>query len=301
MTVTDLNSWNGPADQSGRTIVVTGATSGLGAAVAHSLASAQAKVILAVRDTVKGEAAAAAMPGRTEVRRLDLADLSSIRRFADGLDTGIDVLINNAGVMGAPRSTSVDGFETHFGVNHLGPFALTGLLLPCIRDRVVTVSSQAHRQGKLDLADPHARARRYEPSAAYAQSKLAALMYAYELQRRLDAAGSHVRSIAAHPGLAQSSLLRDAAPSLRLRITAFMQRRIGQSTEAGAQPMLCAATADLAGGTYVGPDGFYELRGAPRLVDSTAASKDADSARLLWQLSEEETGVAYTRWTALKP
>ena len=176
--------------------------------------------------------------------------------------------------------------------NHLGPFALTVLLLPTLRDRVVTVSSQAHRQGKLDLADSHAPHRRYDPSAAYAASKLANLLFAFELQRRLAAAGSQVRSIAAHPGLARSNILSEAA-TMRLRLERFAQRHLGQSAEAGARPIVHAATADVPGGSFVGPDGFYELRGTPTLVTAAAAAQDRENARRLWEFSEATTGVSY--------
>jgi NAD(P)-dependent dehydrogenase (short-subunit alcohol dehydrogenase family) len=280
-------------DLEGRTVIVTGASSGIGAATARALAVAGARVIAAVRDLDKGRHTTAGMRGRVEVRHLDLSDLASVRQFADGINDDIDVLVNNAGVMGVPHTRTVDGFELQLGTNHLGPFALTGLVLPRLRDRVVTVSSQAHRQGRLRLDDLHAERGRYDASAAYAASKLANLLFAYELHRRLQAAGSPLRSLAAHPGLARSNLLHQAAPTLRLRITAFAQRHLGQPTAAGARPLLYAATADLPGGSYVGPDGFYQLRGHPTLVDSSAASKDPGAAAALWDLSEQLTGAAF--------
>jgi NAD(P)-dependent dehydrogenase (short-subunit alcohol dehydrogenase family) len=251
-------------------------------------------VVLAVRNVHNGQTVARGIGGDTTVRHLDLADLSTVRRFVDELDHDVDVLVNNAGVMGVPAGTTVDGFETQFGVNYLGPFALTGRLLPRLRDRVVTVSSQAHRQGRLDLADPHARRRRYDPSAAYAQSKLASLMFAFELGRRLAASGSRIRSLAAHPGLAQSNLLTGAQPTLRLRLTAAAQRRLGQPTDAGALSILYAATVDLPNCTYVGPSGFYQLRGTPRIVTASRAAQNADVARRLWQLSEQDTGLSFS-------
>jgi len=274
-----------------RTVVVTGASRGLGAAVAAALAGPETHVILAVRDVAKGRSVAERLPGQVTVRRLDLADLSSVRSFAAEAPV-LDTLINNAGVVGMPQSSTIDGFETQFGVNHLGPFVLTVLLLPRLRDRVVTVSSQAHRQGKLDLADPHAQHRRYDPSAAYAASKLANLLFAFELQRRLTAAGSQVRSIAVHPGLARTDNLGEAA-TIRLRLERFAQRHLGQSVEAGARPIVHAATADLPGGSFVGPDGFYELRGSPTLVTAAAAARDQENARHLWEFSETTTGVSY--------
>src|SRR4051794_7547962 len=186
-------------DQTGRSAVVTGANSGLGEATARELAAHGATVVLACRNTEKGEAAARRMAGAVSVRRLDLADLASVRAFADS--TGeIDVLVNNAGVMAVPKGRTADGFELQIGTNFLGHFALTGLLLPKLRDRVVTLSSPAHRIGRIRLDDLNWERRRYRRWAAYAQSKLADLMFAYELDRRLRAAGSTVRSIAAHPG-----------------------------------------------------------------------------------------------------
>jgi NAD(P)-dependent dehydrogenase (short-subunit alcohol dehydrogenase family) len=279
-------------DQHGRTVIITGASSGIGAASARALAAAGARVILGVRDVDKGRRVAEDLPSAT-VERIDLADLASVRRFADNVADDVDVLINNGGVMDVPYGTTVDGFETQIGTNHLGPFALTGLLLPRIRDRVVTISSQAHRQGRMHLDDPHYQHRRYDPSDAYSRTKLANLLFSYELQRRLDIAGWRQRSIAAHPGLAQSNLLSRSASTTRLRVTSFAQRRLGQSTEAGALPILYAATENLAGGSYVGPDGFYELRGAPKLVSSSRASKDPQTATALWELSEKLTGVVY--------
>jgi len=285
-------NWN-LASQHGRTFVVTGASSGIGAATAHALAAAGARVILAVRDLAKGRAVAATMAARPQVGQLDLADLASVRRFADTLRDDIDVLINNGGIMGVPYQRTADGVEAQIATNHLGPFALTGLLMPRIRDRVVTVSSQAHRQGRLDLDDLDYERRRYDPSAAYARSKLANLLFAYELQHRLSAAASPVRSLAAHPGLSQSNLMRQAADTTRLRLTAFVQRHLGQPTDLGALPVLFAASAELPGGSYTGPDGFYQLRGQPMLVDSSTASKNRDTATRLWELSQHLTGVDY--------
>lgn len=282
-----------PAPQQGRTVVVTGASSGIGAATARALAQAGAKVILAVRNPEKGRKVAATMAGETDVRQLDLSDLASVHRFTAEVPDHIDVLINNGGIMGVPYHRTVDGFEMHIATNHLGPFALTGLLLPHVRDRIVTVSSQAHRQGRIDLDDLNYERGGYDPSAAYARSKLAGLLFAYELHRRLCEAGSPLRSLAAHPGLSQSNLMHQAADTRRLRITALAQRRLGQPADKGALPLLFAATADLPSGSYVGPDGFFELRGRPTIVDSNAASKDPETAARLWQVSQHLTGVTY--------
>src|SRR5690606_3037243 len=199
-SLTDLPS------QSGRRFVVTGASSGLGVETARALAGAGAEVVLAVRDTDKGARVAATMPGVTDVRRLDLADLGSVRSFVDELGGEVDVLINNAGIMAVAEGRTVDGFEQQFGTNHLGHFALTCLLFPRIRERVVTVSSSLHKQGRIDLDDLHCERRRYQPWPAYGQSKLANLLFTTELQRRLAARGSAVRAVAAHPGYSSTAL-----------------------------------------------------------------------------------------------
>jgi NAD(P)-dependent dehydrogenase (short-subunit alcohol dehydrogenase family) len=198
-------------DQSGRTVIVTGASSGLGLIVTRELAVAGATVVLAVRDVAKGRAVAADIEGHTEVRHLDVADLGSVQRFAAAWNGPIDVLINNAAIMEVPFARTVDGFESQFATNYLGPFALTGLLLPHITDRVVTVASQLHRMGKVHLDDLNSLDRKYKASAAYNDSKLADVLFSLELQRRLDDAGSAVRSIVAHPGIASTGLARHAA------------------------------------------------------------------------------------------
>src|SRR3954452_22369647 len=192
--------------EDGRTFVITGANSGIGLVAARELGRAGARVVLAVRDEGKGSAAAATLPGQTEVRRLDLADLASVRAFAEAWDGEIDVLVNNAGVMAVPERRTKDGFELQIGTNHLGHFALTNLLLSHVTDRVVTVSSGAHRAGKIDLEDLNWQRRRYRRWSAYGQSKLANLLFTAELQRRLAVAGSDVRAVAAHPGYAATNL-----------------------------------------------------------------------------------------------
>jgi NAD(P)-dependent dehydrogenase (short-subunit alcohol dehydrogenase family) len=280
------------ADQSGRTVVVTGANSGIGAATARQLAGAGASVVLACRNLAKGQAAAAAMTGAVEVRQLDLADLASVRAFAEGIDA-VDVLINNAGVMAVPQARTADGFEMQFGTNHLGHFALTGLLLPQITDRVVTLSSGAHRMGHIDVDDLNWTRRRYQAWGAYGQSKLANLMFALELQRRLSAHGSTVRSVAAHPGYAATELQSHTGTSFD-RLMAIGNRVVAQSADMGAMPSLYAATVpDLPGGSYVGPGGLLELRGHPRVVGSTKAARDERVAARLWELSEQLTDVHY--------
>jgi NAD(P)-dependent dehydrogenase (short-subunit alcohol dehydrogenase family) len=279
-------------DQRGRTYIVTGANSGLGAATARALAECGARVVLACRNAEKGAAAAATMPGDVSVRRLDLADLTSVRAFAADTDP-FDVLVNNAGVMAVPLARTVDGFESQIGTNFLGHFALTVQLLPLIGDRVVTVSSNAHRWGRINVDDLNWQRRHYRRWFAYGQSKLADLMFAYELQRRLHAAGSGVRSVAAHPGYAATEL-QSAAGSRADRIMSLGNRILAQSAERGALPTLYAATMpDVRGGDYWGPDGLVELVGSPTRVSSSRRSKDGRTAIRLWNRAEELTGVAF--------
>jgi NAD(P)-dependent dehydrogenase (short-subunit alcohol dehydrogenase family) len=278
----------------GRTVVITGATSGIGRAAALELARVGARVVMAVRNTERGEHVAAQMDGRGEVRHLDLTDLASVREFAAGWDGEIDVLINNAGVMAVPEGRTKDGFETQIGTNHLGPFALTGLLIGHVTDRVVTVSSGAHRMGKISLDDLNWERRTYRRWPAYGQSKLANLLFTFELQRRLAEAGSPVRAVAAHPGWAATELQSRTGNALQNGLMAIGNRLIAQSGEQGAWPTLFAATQDIPGGSYVGPDGFAEQRGHPHLVSPSSAATDAGTARGLWELSERLTGVTFT-------
>jgi NAD(P)-dependent dehydrogenase (short-subunit alcohol dehydrogenase family) len=280
-------------DLSGRTAVVTGASAGLGVITARELARAGARVVLAVRDTTKGERVAATITGDSEVRRLDLADLASVRAFADGWTGDLDLLINNAGIMAVPQGKTADGFESQIGTNHLGHFALTNLLLPNITDRVVTLSSGAHRIGKLHHDDLNWEHRRYDRWRVYGQSKLANLLFTLELQRRLDAAGSAVRAVAAHPGYASTDLQSHSGSAINGFVMAIGDRLLAQSATMGALPTLYAATQDIPGDAFVGPDGLAEQRGHPKLVGRTKAAQDTDAARRLWDLSEELTGV---RW-----
>jgi NAD(P)-dependent dehydrogenase (short-subunit alcohol dehydrogenase family) len=276
-----------------RTFVVTGANSGLGLAAARELGRAGARVILAVRDPARGEQAAAAIPGEAEVRRLDLADLSSIRAFADEWDGEIDVLINNAGVMAPPERRTADGFELQIGTNHLGHFALTNLLLPHITDRVVTIASGAHRMGRIRFDDLNWERGGYQRWRAYGQSKLANLLFTLELQRRLTDAGSDVRAVAAHPGWSATHLQGHTESRLQSVLLSLGNRIIAQDEEMGALPTLYAATQDIPGGSYVGPDGFQEGRGHPTLVGRSGAASDEQTARRLWELSEELTEIHY--------
>jgi NAD(P)-dependent dehydrogenase (short-subunit alcohol dehydrogenase family) len=279
-------------DLSGRTVVVTGASSGLGAVTARELARAGAHVVLAVRDVGKGERVAASFEGSWEVRPLDLASLASVRAFASGWSGPLDILINNAGIMAVPQGKTEDGFESQIGTNHLGHFALTNLLLGSITDRVVTVSSGAHRIGKMHLDDLNWEHRRYDRWRVYGQTKLANLLFTKELHRRLEEAGSPVRALAAHPGYANTHLQSHTGSRINhMLMNVVGNRLLAQSDTMGALPTLFAATQDLPGDTFVGPDGFMEQRGHPTIVGRTKAAQDADVARRLWTLSEELTGV----------
>ncbi|MEU1480820.1 oxidoreductase [Streptomyces sp. NPDC001668] len=296
MATNEQQKWNATRlpDQTGRTAVVTGANSGIGLRAAQALAGAGAHVVFAVRDPERGEAAARTVNGSTEVRRLDLADLSSVREFAAAWDRPLDLLINNAGVMMVPQQRTADGFEMQFGTNHLGHFALTNLLLPYVTDRVVTVSSGAHRWGDERIHfDDLNRTADYDPRSAYGQSKLANLLFVLELQRRLTESGSRVRALAAHPGYSATNLQSHAASAAARAFMKFGNRFLAQDDTAGALPTLYAATQDLPGASYVGPDGFGELRGAPTLVGRSAAASDPAVARRLWTASEELTGTRF--------
>ncbi|MDA0563388.1 SDR family NAD(P)-dependent oxidoreductase [Streptomonospora sp. S1-112] len=281
-------------DMTGRTVVVTGANSGIGRATAAALAERGARVVLAVRDERKGRAAAAAMAGHTEVRRLDLADLASVRAFARDFTDPLDLLVNNAGVTVPSLARTADGFERQFGTNHLGHFALTNLLLPRLRGRVVTVSSLAHLMGSIDFADLNWHRRGYRAYPAYAQSKLANLLFADELSRRLAAAASPVVSTAAHPGIAATNLVNEAGGrTLRFRLEKALMGAVAHSARAGALPTLCAAVAEVPSGGYIGPRRLMGMRGAPAPARRAASARDADTARRLWRVSEELTGTAF--------
>jgi NAD(P)-dependent dehydrogenase (short-subunit alcohol dehydrogenase family) len=292
-------------DQTGRQAIVTGANSGLGLVTARELARAGARVVLACRNVQKGETARAAIesavPGaQLELEELDLAGLDSVRGFAERIRAahdGLDLLINNAGVMAPPRRRTGDGFELQFGTNHLGHFALTGLLIGMMegraKARVVTLSSGAHRFGRIAF-DNLGGDRHYFRWRAYGQSKLANLLFALELDRRLRAAGSTVKSLAAHPGWAATNLQFAAAPRFDQAVMWVGNRVIAQSDEMGALPTLYAATEPgLEGGTFVGPDGFLEQHGHPEPVSPSGAARDEQVARRLWEVSEEMTGVRF--------
>ena len=274
----------------GRTAIVTGATSGLGKATADALARAGAHVILAVRNTEKGKTTAQQMTGDVEVRRLDLQDLSSVRQFADGVDT-VDVLINNAGIMATPYALTADGFESQIGTNHLGHFALTNLLLPKLTDRVVTVSSVMHRIGRISLDDLNWKTRRYSAWPAYGQSKLANLLFTSELQRRLDTVGSSLRALAAHPGFSNTNLQGHSGRKLGDALMSFGARLIATDADFGARQTLYAASQDLPGNTFVGPR--FGIWGRTQPVGRSRLAKRATTAAALWELSEQLTSTKF--------
>ncbi len=286
-------------DLTGRRAIVTGANSGIGHATARALAAAGASVVLAVRDVKRGLAAAATMPGKTEVRELDLASLASVQAFAAAWSGRIDLLINNAGVMAPPLTRTEDGFELQFGTNHLGHFALTNLLLERVVGRVVSVSSTGHRWGRIDFDDLNWERKPYNAWRAYGQSKLANLLFTAELQRRLTAAGSSVLATAAHPGYAATNLQFHSGNRFMDILSGIGNRFLAQSAEAGALPTLYAAVSDVPGNSFAGPGGFMEQRGAPKLVAPAEAAQDMDVARRLWLASEQLTGVRFPLGNAL--
>ncbi|GIF50804.1 NAD(P)-dependent dehydrogenase (short-subunit alcohol dehydrogenase family) [Asanoa ferruginea] len=275
-------------DLSGRTAIVTGANGGLGLETARALAGAGARVVFAVRNAEKGRAAADSIPGETEVRTIDLASLDSVRAFAAGWQGPIDLLINNAAVAVPELRRTADGFELQFGTNHLGPFALTNLLLCNVTDRVVTVASQAERLGRIDFDDPNDERHPYERSTAYNRSKLANLLFTAELQRRLAAAGSTVLAEAAHPGFLATGIYSDSG-----RRTQILVRLLAQKPDAGALPVLYAAVADLPGNSFAGPSHLGHMRGAPELIGRSTAAQDPQLAARLWSLSEQLTGTTF--------
>jgi NAD(P)-dependent dehydrogenase (short-subunit alcohol dehydrogenase family) len=274
-------------DLSGRTVVVTGASSGIGLVSARELCAHGARVILAVRDVEKGHDVAQDFVGDYEVRELNLADLDSIRTFARVWTGDLDILINNAGIMMAPAFRTIDDFELHMGTNHLGPFALTNLLLPFITDRVVTVSSILHRRGQIHLDDLHFDCRPYNAMTAYQDSKLANLLFTLELQRRLSEQGSAVRAVAAHPGIARTNLVAHVGGVNGL--VNSLSQRLCNDAQKGALPTLYAATQEIPGGSYVGPDGIGHLRGYPVIHKTSKRAMDTDMPRRLWAVSAELT------------
>jgi NAD(P)-dependent dehydrogenase (short-subunit alcohol dehydrogenase family) len=280
----------GLPSMAGRKVVVTGASSGIGLASARALAAAGARVVLAVRDVEKGERIAGSFAGDTEVRHLDLEDLGSVRAFAAGWSGDLDILINNAGILMVPHGRTVDGFERHLGTNHLGHFALTNLLLPMIRDRVVTVASDAHARGRLDFDDLNWERRPYRADQAYSASKLANMLFILELQRRLTAAGSGVRAMAVHPGMVRTNLFGHATGVAALAM-GVAGRIMMQDPRDGATSTLFAATHDIPGGSFVQPGGFGHLRGSPGVAVPAAVAQDIVAAQRLWTMSTQLTSV----------
>ncbi|GLP78579.1 short-chain dehydrogenase [Mycobacterium antarcticum] len=273
----------------GRTVIVTGANSGLGEVTARELARVGAKVIVAVRNLDKGNAAAAGMPGDVEVRKLDLQDLSSVRAFADTVEA-VDVLINNAGIMAVPYAQTVDGFESQIGTNHLGHFALTNLLLPRITERVVTVSSMMHLLGKISLKDLNWKSRPYSAWLAYGQSKLANLLFTSELQRRLDAADSAVLAVSAHPGYSATNLQGNTEGKISSTLMT-LGNKMATDAGFGARQTLFAASQPLPGDSFVGPK--YAMAGATGLSARSPLARNAKTAAALWALSEQLVDVRF--------
>jgi NAD(P)-dependent dehydrogenase (short-subunit alcohol dehydrogenase family) len=283
-TAADLPSF------AGRTLIVTGANSGLGEVTAKELARVGASVILAVRNTAKGDTAAAGMTGGpVEVRKLDLQDLASVREFAAGVDS-VDVLVNNAGIMAVPYAQTVDGFESQIGTNHLGHFALTNLLLPKITDRVVTVSSGMHLIGRIALDDLNWQTRRYLAWPAYGQSKLANLLFTSELQRRLDLVGSPLKSHASHPGYSATNLQSHSASAIS-GLLMSAGNALATNAAFGARQTLYAVSQDLPGDSFVGPQ--FVMRGPTTRVSRSPLAKSRETAEALWELSEELTDTKF--------
>jgi NAD(P)-dependent dehydrogenase (short-subunit alcohol dehydrogenase family) len=288
------------SDQTGKTIFITGANTGLGFEVAKALAGKNARVIIGCRSEAKANQAKSDIEAEyknanVDVVALDLSDLASIKAAAEKIqqEERLDVLINNAGIMVPPYELTKDGFESQFGVNHLGPFALTNLLLDKLNEtpnsRIVSTASIAHKQGKIDFADINAE-KKYSAVKRYAMSKLANLYFGYELQRRLTKAKYQTISVVAHPGVADTELIR-YLPKF-LTFTMPVVKHLFNSAEQGAWPTLCAATqADVQGGEYYGPNGWREISGPAIKVESTRLSHDEAIAKRLWDLSVEMTGV----------
>ncbi|MGI5131085.1 oxidoreductase [Pseudonocardia sp. CA-107938] len=279
-------------DQTGRTAIVTGGGSGIGRAAAAALAARGARVVLAVRDLDRGRAVAREIGGKAEARALDLASVASVREFAAGIGEPVDLLVNNAGTMTAALQHTADGFELQLGVNHLGHFALTNLLLDRITGRVVSVASSALRKAYIDFDDLHWERRRYKPFGAYGQSKLANLLFVAELQRRLASAGSQVIATAAHPGWAATGFTITTGNPIADITAAVSTRLFAQRPSAGARPTLLAATGDVPGASFAGPR-VFGVRGSAAIGPWPAKADDAAVAARLWTVSEELTGTRF--------
>jgi len=286
-------------DLTGKSFLITGGTSGIGKEAARELVRAGAHVTITARNAAKGAATIAEIANdRIDFKLLDLADLSSVRNFAKEFTSSVDVLILNAGVMATPFALTKDRFELQVGTNHLGHFALTGLLQKQIKNRVVAVSSQMHRTARIgnysidDLRDKAKGVGAYNPWSAYAYSKLANLLFIHELERRQIGNNWNLEAVAAHPGYADTNLV--AGASIQDRAGALANALFAQSAERGALPTLCAATyPGLYGASYIGPDGFMEMRGFPKLTRAAAIAYDQRLAKDLWSVSEELTGISW--------
>ncbi|MGC5257739.1 SDR family NAD(P)-dependent oxidoreductase [Gordonia sp. DT218] len=277
----------------GRRVVVTGATNGLGMATARALARAGLRVVLAVRDVELGEQRAREFGGECEVAALDLADLASVRAFADDLDGPIDYLINNAGVFPHQHRTTADGFEMGIGTNFLGPFALTNLLLPRIERQIVSVASDAHRGATLDPDDLDLSSARWSPPRAYARSKLAVMLWGLELDRRLRAERSPVTAMLTTPGWVASNISNKPGLGVAHKVVQSTASAFANDVDAGAQTTLYCLTEPIAPGSYVGVDGLWALRGDPVLFGRSSAACDFDVAGRLWAKAEELTGAKW--------
>ncbi|VEG57107.1 dehydrogenase [Mycolicibacterium aurum] len=279
---------------SGKRIIVTGATNGVGLATARALAGAGAHVILAVRNLDLGAQRAAEMGGDTEVVKLDLADQASVRAFPTLFEGDVDILINNAGLVAQTRSDTVDGFEITLGTNFLGPFALTNLLFDRVRSQIINVGSDAHKRATFAFDDPHLRSRTWSSFPAYARSKLAVMLWGLELDRRLRTAGSPVVAQLTHPGWVASNLTNVSDTRMMAAVHTVAQslaNRIGNDIDAGAAPTLYCITEPIPPGSYVGIDGRFGFKGGPALSGRTANACDYEAAARLWEIAEKETGT----------
>ena len=283
-----MASWSAQQlpDMTGKTVVITGAGGGLGLVTARELGRTGARVVLAVRHIEKAQQAIAGMRGDFDVRQIDVASMDSVRSFAHTWTGNLDVLINNAGVMDIPAARTEQGLDVQTATNYFGPFLLTNLLLPRLTDRVVTVTSQLHRQGKLNLDDLDWRSRKYNQMGAYEASKLAVVLFSLQLQQRLNAANSPVRSVLAHPGIARTALAAHSKSNFINKLTLLTN-----DVETGALSILYAATQDVPGNAYVGPDGFAGLKGYPAVRKPGKVGLDQDMASRLWEETAALVGV----------
>jgi NAD(P)-dependent dehydrogenase (short-subunit alcohol dehydrogenase family) len=281
----------------GKRIIVTGATNGVGLGTARVLARAGAHVILAVRNTDLGAQRAAEIGGSTSIAKLDLADLSSVRAFPDLIDEDVDILINNAGGLTQHRADTVDGFETTIGTNFLGPFALTNLLLGRVRSQIINVGSDAHKSATLRLDDMHLRSHRWVAYAAYARSKLAVMLWGLELDRRLRAAQSRITTQLTHPGWVASNLSHVSDKPVMAgfhRVVEALANTFGNDIEEGAAPTLYCISEPIPPGSYVGVDGRLGLKGGPVLIGRSAVACDYEAAAKVFEFGEQETGTVFS-------